>query len=165
VICALLGYYAASCGNCLPTFWDSWPVKMGPIRCPETSVDNYHTTPRNIQEECRSQMPEIKLLSMIGPFLHPETNQSHALSEKQMLQIALHCLGTGEQYHSVGDRHGVSKASVCIPLFISDRRWWGYICQQYRCRWLCLLLIYNNCLLSLKTVVTVQTFYRRIILS
>jgi hypothetical protein len=27
---------------------------MGPIRCPETSVNNYHTTPRNIPEERRS---------------------------------------------------------------------------------------------------------------
>jgi hypothetical protein len=70
-ICALLGYYAASCGNCLPTFrdvsvpssrvkgpsrkaLDSWPVKMGPTRSSETSVNSYHTTPRNIPEECRS---------------------------------------------------------------------------------------------------------------
>jgi hypothetical protein len=65
-IYALLGYYAASCGNCLPTywynvsvpssrvFWDSWPVKMGPIICPETSVNNYHTVPCNIPEERRS---------------------------------------------------------------------------------------------------------------
>ena len=30
------------------------PVKMGPIRCHETSVKNYHTTPRNIPEERRS---------------------------------------------------------------------------------------------------------------
>jgi hypothetical protein len=29
----------------------SWPVKMGPIRFPETSVNNYHTTQRNIPEE------------------------------------------------------------------------------------------------------------------
>jgi hypothetical protein len=29
-------------------------VKMGPILCPETSVNNYHTTPRNIPEERRS---------------------------------------------------------------------------------------------------------------
>ena len=36
------------------SYSDSWPVKMGPIRCPETSVNNYHTTPRNIQEERRS---------------------------------------------------------------------------------------------------------------
>jgi hypothetical protein len=41
-ICALLGCYAASCGNCLS------------IRCTETLVNNYHTTPRNIPEECRS---------------------------------------------------------------------------------------------------------------
>jgi hypothetical protein len=27
---------------------------MGPIRCPETSVNDYHTTPRNIPEERRS---------------------------------------------------------------------------------------------------------------
>jgi hypothetical protein len=32
---------------------DSWPVKLGPIRCPETSVNNYHTTPRNIPKERR----------------------------------------------------------------------------------------------------------------
>jgi hypothetical protein len=33
---------------------DFWPVNMGLIRCPETSVKNYHTTPRNIPEERRS---------------------------------------------------------------------------------------------------------------
>jgi hypothetical protein len=31
-------------------------VKMGPIRCPETSVNNYHTTPRNVPEERRSRL-------------------------------------------------------------------------------------------------------------
>jgi uracil phosphoribosyltransferase len=45
-ICALLGYYAAS----------SRPLKMGPIRCPETSVNNYHMTPRNIPEEHRCEL-------------------------------------------------------------------------------------------------------------
>jgi hypothetical protein len=35
------------------SYSDSWPVK-GPIRCPETPVNNYHTTPRNIPEERRS---------------------------------------------------------------------------------------------------------------
>jgi hypothetical protein len=29
----------------------SWPLKMGPISCPETSVNNYNTTPRNTPEE------------------------------------------------------------------------------------------------------------------
>jgi hypothetical protein len=32
---------------------DSWPVNMEPIYCPETSVNNYHTTPHNIPEERR----------------------------------------------------------------------------------------------------------------
>jgi hypothetical protein len=36
------------------SYWDSWPVKMRPTRCPETSVNNYNTTPRNIPEERRS---------------------------------------------------------------------------------------------------------------
>jgi hypothetical protein len=40
------------CGNCLPTFRDN--VKMGPIHCPETSVNNYHMTLRNIPEERES---------------------------------------------------------------------------------------------------------------
>jgi len=54
---ALLGYYAASSGNFLPTFRDnlsvpsSIPLKMGPISCPETSVRNYHYLLRNNPEE------------------------------------------------------------------------------------------------------------------
>jgi hypothetical protein len=40
-ICALLGYYSASCGNYLPTFWD-------------VLVNNYHMMPRNIPEDHRS---------------------------------------------------------------------------------------------------------------
>ena len=51
--CALLGYYAASSGNLLPTFRDNFSVpssgvkspkrlKMEPISCPETSVRNNH---------------------------------------------------------------------------------------------------------------------------
>jgi hypothetical protein len=42
----------------LPSFFagflshsESWPVKMGPISCPETSVNNYHTTPCNYPED------------------------------------------------------------------------------------------------------------------
>jgi hypothetical protein len=71
--CPLLGYYATSCDNCLPTFRDNLsvpssrvkspsrkdsdclPVKMGPTRCPATSVNNYHMTSRNIPLERRSQ--------------------------------------------------------------------------------------------------------------
>jgi len=38
--CYLLGYYASSSGNLLPTFRD-------PIGCSETSAMNYHYTRRN----------------------------------------------------------------------------------------------------------------------
>jgi hypothetical protein len=51
--CVLLGCYATYTGNYLPTFRDKlfclflsdkrvWPLKMGPIGYPETSVRNYH---------------------------------------------------------------------------------------------------------------------------
>jgi hypothetical protein len=64
-ICALLGCYAASSGNLLPTFRDnvslrssrvrksSWPLKVGPIRCQKPSEKDYHSTLRNTAEECR----------------------------------------------------------------------------------------------------------------
>jgi hypothetical protein len=52
-----------------------------------------------------------ELVSMIGPFLQRETNRSSALTEKELLQVTLHWLGT-EQYHSVDDVNGVSKACV-----------------------------------------------------
>ena len=54
---ALLGYYAASSGNFLPTFRDNLSapflggLKMGLIGCPETSVRNYHYSLRNNPEE------------------------------------------------------------------------------------------------------------------
>jgi hypothetical protein len=38
---------------------ESWPVKMGPIRCPETSVNNYHTTPCNYSEDHRFYFKQI----------------------------------------------------------------------------------------------------------
>jgi hypothetical protein len=34
----------------------SWSLKMGPIRCPETSVNSYNTTLSNISEERISQV-------------------------------------------------------------------------------------------------------------
>jgi hypothetical protein len=53
-ICALLGYYAPSNGNPLPTFRNNVPLKIGPIRCPETTVKDYHSTLRNTPAERRS---------------------------------------------------------------------------------------------------------------
>jgi hypothetical protein len=37
-------------------YWIYWPLKMGPIGCPETSVHNCHSTLRNIQQERRSHL-------------------------------------------------------------------------------------------------------------
>jgi hypothetical protein len=55
-ICAVLGSYAASSGNLLPTFRDnasmpSWLLKMGQIYCPEMSVKHYNSTLRKNPEE------------------------------------------------------------------------------------------------------------------
>ena len=51
-------YYASRSGNFLVTFRDnlsvpssrSWPLKMRPVGCPETSVRNYHYSLRNNSE-------------------------------------------------------------------------------------------------------------------
>ena len=65
-ICALLCFYAAYIGNYFTDLrdnlsvsstrvpWIFWPLKMGPLGCPETSVMNYHSALRNIPEERRS---------------------------------------------------------------------------------------------------------------
>jgi hypothetical protein len=66
-ICALLRYYTATSGNYLLTFRDnvsvpfsmvkspdSWPLKIGRIRCPEASINNYSPTRRIIPEERRA---------------------------------------------------------------------------------------------------------------
>jgi hypothetical protein len=69
-ICDLLGYYAALSSSSVPTFRDnrsvpssrvkkskfSWPLKMGLIRCPETSVVDNHSTLRNIEEKHRHEV-------------------------------------------------------------------------------------------------------------
>jgi len=41
-------------GMLFSLYWISWPLKMGPIGFPETSVMNYHFTLCNISDEQRS---------------------------------------------------------------------------------------------------------------
>jgi hypothetical protein len=80
-ICTLLGYYAASNCNLLLTVqdsvsvpssrvknldnvwvpssrvknsWTSWPLEVEPIRCPKTSVKDYHSTLCNTPDDRRS---------------------------------------------------------------------------------------------------------------
>jgi hypothetical protein len=68
-------------------------------------------------ERFRLSSVKMEVLSnAIGHRLQHETQRNYALSVQQQIQIALHWFGTGCQYHSVGDMHGVSKATVhrCI---------------------------------------------------
>jgi len=62
VNCALLGFDTASGQYYLwgskilnSRILESWPLKMGPISCPETSGRNYDYTLRNSPEEHSSQ--------------------------------------------------------------------------------------------------------------
>jgi len=52
------------------------------------------------------------LLSIGNRIEHPPA-RNHALSTKEQLLTTLRWLGTGAQYHNIGDAQGVSKASVC----------------------------------------------------
>jgi hypothetical protein len=92
-ICALLKYYAAMSGSSVPTFRDNLslissrvkmskntaiflPLKLGP-RGTETSVQNYHSTLRNIQEQRRYQSvlckkKALKIVIVIGVLLKSE---------------------------------------------------------------------------------------------
>lgn len=46
--------------NCSRPFFDTWPLKMGTIRCPETSVRSRHYQQvRNFPEECTSHLQHI----------------------------------------------------------------------------------------------------------
>ena len=60
--CALLNYYTASNGNHVPTIRNNisphLPLKMGPIRLPETSVSNYHRSLHNDPDERSAHLLE-----------------------------------------------------------------------------------------------------------
>ena len=68
--------------------------EMGPIRCPETSVNNYHTTPRIIPEERRSQFNDLLMLShALGGILatlftkfYDESSNPQSINDISLLQ-------------------------------------------------------------------------------
>jgi hypothetical protein len=49
----------------------TWPLKMGPISCPETSVKVYHSTLRNIPKERRSHQPTENVCTFVILFFAP----------------------------------------------------------------------------------------------
>lgn len=53
------------------------------------------------------------ILERIQGVLQHSTRRNYALSPQQQLQVALHWLGSGVQYHCVADMHGIEKATVC----------------------------------------------------
>jgi hypothetical protein len=70
-ICALLRYCAALSGSSVPTFRDNLsvsfsrkPLEVGPIGCPETSAQHYHSLLRNIAEERRSQVECVSVCNV-----------------------------------------------------------------------------------------------------
>ncbi|KAJ8879566.1 hypothetical protein PR048_020174 [Dryococelus australis] len=52
------------------------------------------------------------ILERIDAHLEHPTHRNLALIPHQQLQIALHWLGTGAQYHSISDIHDVSKTTI-----------------------------------------------------
>ena len=46
---------------------NSWPLRLGPIVCPETSIRNYHYSPHNNPEERSSQL--FRCRSLISPVM------------------------------------------------------------------------------------------------
>ena len=55
-ICSLLGIYSAQNVRVGQSKENDCPLKMGPMGCPETSVRNYHSTPRDIPKELKSHL-------------------------------------------------------------------------------------------------------------
>jgi hypothetical protein len=102
-ICTLLGYYAASSGNLLPTFrdnvsvpsskvkkskksgWTFSPLKMGPIRCPETSIKDYHSTLLYTPEEGRSQISSY--LTENAVYFHWKHETSNAVGCRNIATV------------------------------------------------------------------------------
>ena len=51
---------------------NSWPYKLGPTGCPETSVSSYHYTLRNFSEEHRSYFCYDRGLDILSYTGHPQ---------------------------------------------------------------------------------------------
>ena len=77
---ALLGHYTENSGNSVT---NSWPLKMGPIYCPETPIRYYHSRMRNTPGERRSNLHSGGSLNSCrwdGCFLGFDTMQDPTLT-------------------------------------------------------------------------------------
>jgi hypothetical protein len=130
-ICALLECNAVSSGNPLPTFrdnvlvpfsrlkksknitysfWTSWALKMEPIRCPETSVKDYHSTLRYTPEDCRSHQhrggsleSSMRLKIIICSGINMCKKGPHLHSHDKLWSTRLQISGTSDGHESGGN--------------------------------------------------------------
>lgn len=66
------------------------------------------------QEKFRLSAPAAEyVLRCIAEDLLLSTRRNKALSPEMQLLTTLHFIGSGCQYHGIGDMHGISKATVC----------------------------------------------------
>jgi hypothetical protein len=85
---------------------DSWPMRMGLICCPETSVNNYHTTPCNTPEDCRFYLSVSSSLSAAVAVDMPWTS---AVSSVQQTSVAASLLAHTKIW---GPHSGVAEDSL-----------------------------------------------------
>ena len=87
--CLILGYYTTRSGNSIPKFRDTLSVPASRVKnprtiplllafltleeggCPQTSVRNYHSTPRKSPEEHISHLPPGGNINPLNPELNP----------------------------------------------------------------------------------------------
>lgn len=83
---------------------------------------NFHfESSLELNERFRMSPLKLEMLCQeIGPIINHQSRKSGAMSIKQQICVTLHWLGSGSQYHIVGDTHGVSKATVfrCVTAVI-----------------------------------------------
>ena len=95
--------------------WTSWLLKMGPIDCPETSVQNYHSTLRNILEQPRSHQHRggsLKPRNKRKNLVYKLTSYNCSVS----LFVTLRCIQNIRLWHCVkyADIHTRNKDSGCV---------------------------------------------------
>jgi hypothetical protein len=98
--CAILQYYVASDGNMSPMFRDNVSVpsskvkkskKMGPIRCPETTVKDYHSTLRKAPEDRRAHQTSRRKPEVTGKGVRYLLATYHAVPPK-LTYLIISCM-------------------------------------------------------------------------
>ena len=93
----------------------TWPLKMGPIGCPETSAQNYHSTPRNNPEAHRSHRHCSGSLKSRINSLQFSKNCLHLILKHKDIQVCVWCVYTGIYIlHTAGKEIHAPTVSVIL---------------------------------------------------